>query len=93
MRTGTKVSIAIVVWTMSLVSFLVVVPILLWAQNPELDIRELWGQVAPIITALLGAGGLGFGVVEIRKVFENTSLERTKSLFKTLGKGETDEKE
>jgi len=68
MRTGTKVSILIVVWTMLLVSFLIVGLVVLSIAHP--DLREMWPQVAPIITALLGTGGLGFGIVEIRKAVE-----------------------
>jgi hypothetical protein len=57
---------------MLLVTFLVVGLVCLSIDHP--DLKELWTQVAPIITALLGTGGLGFGINEVRKAVENKSF-------------------
>lgn len=77
MRTGTKITIAVVVWVMVIATFLIVgVAVLCWLK-PEL--KYLWEQVPAILTALLGGGGLSFGVNEIRKAVEWTAAKKAAS--------------
>lgn len=93
MRTGTKITMAIVVWAICMVTFLVVGVALLCVWRPELS--YLWNQVPAIVTALLGGGGLGLGVNEIRKALEWWATKKAEggkngadnSNKETLGKG------
>lgn len=84
MRTGTKVSIAIAIFTCSMVFFLVVVVVILgiWIK----EIRGFWQHIPATITALLGVNGLSFGIVEIRKAIEFSAA--TKRHGKQIGEEE-----
>lgn len=74
MRTGTRVSIWIAVFTCSMVLFLVVGVVLLGIWIPAA--RGFWQYVPQTITALLGVNGLSFGIVEIRKAIEFRALKK-----------------
>ena len=87
MRTGTKITLAVVVWVMVMATFLIVGIAFLCLRDP--DKKFLWEQVPAILTALLGGGGLSFGVNEIRKAIEWTATQKA-----AAQKGESgDEKE
>ncbi len=74
MRTGTRVSIWIAVFTCSMVLFLIVGVVLLGIWIPAA--RGFWQYVPQSITALLGVNGLSFGIVEIRKAIEFQAEKR-----------------
>ena len=74
MRTGTKITLAVVVWVMVMATFLIVGIAFLCLRDP--DKKFLWDQVPAILTALLGGGGLSFGVNEIRKAIEWTATQK-----------------
>jgi len=74
LRTGTKITLAVVVWTMVMATFLIVGIAFLCLRDP--DKKFLWDQVPAILTALLGGGGLSFGVNEIRKAIEWTATQK-----------------
>ena len=87
MRTGTKITLAVVVWAMVMAPFLIVGIAFLCLRDP--DKKFLWDQVPAILTALLGGGGLSFGVNEVRKAIEWTATQKA-----AAQKGESgDEKE
>lgn len=77
MRTGTKITLAVVVWAMVMATFLIVGIAFLCLRDP--DKKFLWDQVPAILTALLGGGGLSFGVNEIRKAVEWTAAKKAAS--------------
>lgn len=74
MRTGTKITLAVVVWAMVMATFLIVGIAFLCLRDP--DKKFLWEQVPAILTALLGGGGLSFGVNEVRKAIEWTATQK-----------------
>ena len=74
MRTGTKITLAVVVWVMVMATFLIIGIAFLCLRDP--DKKFLWEQVPAILTALLGGGGLSFGVNEIRKAIEWTATQK-----------------
>lgn len=68
MRTGTKVSIAIAIFTCAMVFFLIVFVIFvgIWVR----ELRGFWQYIPETVTALLGMNGLAFVAVETRKAVE-----------------------
>jgi len=59
---------------MVMATFLIVGIAFLCLRDP--DKKFLWDQVPAILTALLGGGGLSFGVNEIRKAIEWTATQK-----------------